>query len=916
MIKIREISGPNNQVGYGGGRKFRKLDERKVNLKMKRPRQTVFHEKHVALGAKMVEFGGWEMPLSYPTGILGEHLATRKRVGLFDVSHMGRFTFKGPGALKFLNHFLSNNVEALDPRVRGAQYTLIPDQKGGTIDDAYLYRFVTDEFLLVVNAANIEKDWSYFKKSLESFSEVTLADSTDEIAMLSLQGPQSRQILKDVIEGSRLPEPYRNAVCSGKIGGAQVMVARTGYTGEPLGFEIFTNRDFGLRIWDELVARGATPAGLGARDTLRLEAGLPLYGHELGKDPEGKEMPMLAYPLARTGVSFSVLKGNYNGRESLLRQFEALCKIMDGDYSMLDILPRIIRPLDVTGRGVAREGARVFKGNRHVGYVTSGTMVPMWEVKGEGLESFQADRKELRSLCLACIDSNIREGEKLEIEIRAKRVEAVVVAYHLRSEAPPYARPIVYGYEKPPIGEDSGDIQARVTSILKKTVENTRWRQQECINLIPSEMTASPMSRLVSIMDPCFRYAEHRNMKAFYDTEIYYYQGTDFIREVEEAVNQEMRKFLRCAQVETRPISGQMANMAAFSAMMDYINRLNPKAEPRRIRMVMNNHIQKGGHLSAQPMGALKDFVAWDPRTERPAVVAFPVLAENPYKIDVTASFALIEEYRPELIVLGKSMVLHKEPVAEIRKFLDSQGLRCVLMYDAAHVLGLIGPYFQQPFEEGADLVTGSTHKTFFGTQRGIIGSRFKEKEEGYELWESVKRRVFPGSVSNHHLGTLLGLLIAAYEMNYFKDEYQRKVIANAKAFAKELKACGLDVAGDPDIDYTETHQVVLRVGYGRGAQMARRLEENNIICNYQAGPDEEGFTAAGFLRMGVSEMTRFGMEEEDFGEVASLIHEVVSKGKKVGGEVKSFRKRFSELKFCFKAEEYAELLETLHHMI
>jgi aminomethyltransferase len=192
-----------------------------------------------------------------------------------------------------------------------------------------------------------------------------------------------------------------------------------------------------------------------------------------------------------------------------------------------------------------------------------------------------------------------------------------------------------------------------------------------------------------------------------------------------------MCRFLGCAEVETRVISGQMANMTVFSAMVDYINRVDRKSEPRRIRQVMNNYIGKGGHLSAQPMGALRDFVARDPKTERPAVVPFPVLRENPYKIDVPAALDLIDEFRPEFIIFGKSMVLHKEPVAEIRRFLDDQRIDAVILYDMAHVLGLVGPHFQEPFKEGADLVTGSTHKTFFGTQRGIVGSPFLEHGTG-----------------------------------------------------------------------------------------------------------------------------------------------------------------------------------------
>jgi aminomethyltransferase len=268
------------------------------------------------------------------------------------------------------------------------------------------------------------------------------------------------------------------------------------------------------------------------------------------------------------------------------------------------------------------------------------------------------------------------------------------------------------------------------------------------------------------------------------------------------------------------------------------------------------------------------------------------------------------------MIIFGKSMVLHREPVAEICRFIDEQDMRIVVVYDMAHVLGLVGPYFQEPFKEGADLVTGSTHKTFFGTQRGIVGSPFLEHEERYDLWEAVQRRAFPGSTSNHHLGTLLGLLMAAYEMNHFKNLYQPKVISNAKAFARALKDCGLDVAGDPALDFTETHQVIVKVGYGRGPEIAKRLEENNIICNYQAAPGEESFTVAGALRLGVSEMTRFGMEEEDFRALAGLFYDVVEKNKKVTDRVKTLRARFLDLRFCFRNEDYGGLMGRLHQLL
>jgi aminomethyltransferase len=385
---------------------------------------------------------------------------------------------------------------------------------------------------------------------------------------------------------------------------------------------------------------------------------------------------------------------------------------------------------------------------------------------------------------------------------------------------------------------------------------------------------------------------------------------------VERLLRNELRAYLGCLEVESRVISGQMANTAVFSAMVDYLNRADRKAEPRRIAKVVNNHIARGGHLSAQPMGALRDYVARDPRTELPAVVDIPVLPDNPYKADVPALLDLIEQERPELIILGKSMVLHPEPVYEVRTFLDDAGIPAVLMYDMAHVLGLVGPHFQEPFNEGADIVTGSTHKTFFGTQRGIIGARWEETAEKYDLWEAIERRAFPGSVSNHHLGTLLGLLMATYEMNHFRDEYQRAVLRNAKAFAVALREAGLDVAGDPAVDFTETHQVIVRVGYGRGPEVAGRLEANSIICNYQAAPDEEGFTASGALRLGVSEMTRFGMGPADFVAVAELMAAVVNQGGRVSAAVADLRSRFTELQYCFKGPEFEPLVQQLHGLI
>ncbi len=878
--------------------------------------KTALNDHHAELGANMVEFGGWEMPLHYQTGIVQEHLTTRKEVGLFDISHMGRFIVRGKNALEFLQHVLANNGAALEEEE--GQYTMIPNKKGGVIDDAYLYRFVPDEYLLVVNAANREKDLAHLEKLSKKFGQVKLTDRTKELAMLSLQGPKAKELMLDLISAGHLPEPLRNYLSTAHINGSQVLISRTGYTGEPICFELFIERKEVGMIWGLLLDKGAQPIGLGARDTLRMEAALPLYGHELGLDPEGKEIPAYANILARFSVSLSPLKSEFIGRKALTKQYEAFKRIVDRDYSLIADLPRIIQPIALIDKGIARAEAKVFRSGKHVGYVTSGTMVPFWQTDGIGLFSKQSEEKGRRAIGLALMDSDLVVGDEVEIEIRGKRAKAVIVPYHMRGEAPPHSWPVSHDR----LWEDRESVCAaeqmalNVKTLVSKAIDNNTWRQQQCVNLIPSEQTASPMVRMLSITDPAARYAEHKQVKAFKEANVFYYQGTGFIAEVEYLLTCEFQRFLGCSEVETRVISGQMANMAVFSALVDYLNRADRKSEQRRIRKVMNNHIIKGGHLSAQPMGALRDFVMRDPKWEKAAVVNFPVLEDNPYKIDVDVARELIVEHRPELIILGKSMIIHKEPVKELRAIIDELSLECMLMYDMAHVLGLVGPYFQQPFQEGADIVTGSTHKTFYGTQRGIVAVNYSEDDLEYEFWEAIQRRAFPGSTSNHHLGTLLGLLLAAYEMNAFKDDYPKKVVANAKAFARALKDCSLGVAGDPEISFTETHQVIINVGYANAPEIARHLEDNHIILNYQAAPDEESFSAAGSLRTGVQEMTRFGMEAADFEVLAQLMADVILKNKNIKKEVMDFRKRFLEMKYCFAGDEFEELLQKLHQAI
>jgi aminomethyltransferase len=878
--------------------------------------RTLFYERHVSLGATLVEFGGWEMPVQYPSGIVQEHLATRRSAGLFDVSHMGRFRVAGPAALPFLQHVLTNNAAALN--LGEAQYTMVPNAGGGALDDAYLYRFLPGEFLLVVNASNRQKDWEHFRAQAAAFPGVELTDRTTELAMLSLQGPSARAILERILAGGSLPDPMRNRLSTAAFDARPLRLSRTGYTGEPIGFELFIPAEGGLALWDRLVAEGARPVGLGARDTLRLEAGLPLYGHELGLDPEGREIPIFACGLARFAVSFAELKGEFVGRAALLRQSRALRGFLNRDFSGLPDLPRRVQPIALLDKGVARAGARVMRAGSPAGFVTSGTMVPYWLSTGAGLASALSDEKAMRAIGMALVDSTLVERDEIEIDIRGRNARAVVVPYHLRNEAPPTARPILWNEQRSGklIGSAPEDRLRALRTLVRKAIDNHTWRRARCVNLIPSEQTPSAVAARLSITDPVGRYAEHKPVKAFQEAEVFYYQGTDFISEVEQLLTAELKVFLECNEVEARTISGQMANMAVFSAMVDWLNRADRRREQGRLQKVMNHHIIRGGHLSAQPMGALRDFVMRDPALERPAVVNFPVLAENPYQIDLAATRRLLEEHRPELLILGKSMTLHREPISELRAALTDLGLNGVLMVDMAHVLGLIGPHFQRPFAEGADIVTGSTHKTFFGTQRGIAAMNVSEASPRYELWEALQRRTFPGSLSNHHLGTLLGLLAATYEMNRFKNDYQPAVLANAKAFARALKAAGLDVAGDPAIGYTETHQVIVRVGYARGAEIARRLEENNLVMNYQAAPDEEGFTASGALRTGVQEMTRFGMGPGDFGQVAGLMADCILRGARVREDVERLRGRFLEMRYCFTGNEVDELLRQLHALI
>jgi glycine/serine hydroxymethyltransferase len=451
----------------------------------------------------------------------------------------------------------------------------------------------------------------------------------------------------------------------------------------------------------------------------------------------------------------------------------------------------------------------------------------------------------------------------------------------------------------PSFDEKARDLAARVG-------RNNVWRQRECFNLIPSESTPSLLVKMCEISDPSGRYAEHRTMKG---EEVYFYQGTDFIRDVEVEARAELAKFFGCGEVELRPVSGQMANEVVFKGMVKYANRGKAEGTPsRRLRLVMNNDLTKGGHLSSQPMGALFNFVEEDPATGKERVVHLPVRKDNPYKPDLDALAQVLSDHKPELVVFGKSMFIYPEPVRFVADIVKGWTEKPVLMFDMAHVLGLYGA-FQEPLAEGANVVTGSTHKTFFGPQRGLIAGNFPPGAPLRNLWTDIKARAFPGSTSNHHLGTLLGLLMAAYEMNEFKAPLQKQVRTNAKAFAAALKDKGIPVEGDPSDGFTETHQVLIRVKpFGDGMAVARRLEDNNILTNYQALPDDETFLVSSGIRMGVQEMTRFGMTEKDFDTLSGYVADCVIRGKAVKDEVAAWRRNFLEMKYCLPAREAVPL--------
>ena len=405
-------------------------------------KRTVLYNAHVAAGATMVDFGGWEMPIQYPSGIVAEHLYTRKCCGIFDVSHMGRLLIEGPDRVKFLQHVLSSNVNALE--LNKAQYCIIPNENGGAVDDAYLYQFSEERFLLVVNASNTDKDLAWFEPIVKDY-DCRIRNVTGETISIAVQGPESGKMLAKLAGVEEVTKPARNNLSILDMEGHKVWVARTGYTGEPIGYEIFMKNEDADWAWNRLMELGAKPAGLGARDTLRMEAMLPLYGDEMGIDEEGKEMPIFALALARFAVSFDESKGDFIGRKALEKQAAAQTAFREKRGTAQDLidLPRRVRPIALMDRGVMRHGMEIYRNGEKIGYVTSATMIPYYETEGEGVDAKLLEKTGKRAIGIAYITSDVPTGGEVEVDVRGKRLKAVIPLKHVANNQPPYVIPVL-----------------------------------------------------------------------------------------------------------------------------------------------------------------------------------------------------------------------------------------------------------------------------------------------------------------------------------------------------------------------------------------------------------------------------------------------------------------------------------------
>ncbi|HEY5005301.1 MAG TPA: serine hydroxymethyltransferase [Ktedonobacteraceae bacterium] len=425
-----------------------------------------------------------------------------------------------------------------------------------------------------------------------------------------------------------------------------------------------------------------------------------------------------------------------------------------------------------------------------------------------------------------------------------------------------------------------------ISDIERILAEEETWRQTQTINLIASENTPSDAVRRVQNSDFMGRYAEgHPNENGHVNR---YYQGTRYIDQIERMAHEEIVALFHAKQADVRPISGNAANTALALAYL------------RGGDTVIANSTDAGGHISHGAVGVFGRRIQNRGQSlkmggKNAINLHHLPLTEDHYHVDAQKTIELIDQVSPQLVIMGKSLFLFPEPVSEVAAYCKTKQIP--LLYDGAHVLGLIaGGQFQDPLHEGATWMTGSTHKTFPGPQRGVIlGNLDPEDEKKY--WPAADRGVFPGSSSNHHLNTLPALLVATREMKQYGREYAAQIVRNAQALGSSLDELGTPVEAR-EFGYTRSHMIAVNVAqWGGGVEIAKQLEENDIILNYNMLPGDSDPRNPSGLRIGVPEMTRFGMDERAMGELAQLLHDGI-RGKSVKAQVNALRGRYTEMKY------------------
>jgi glycine hydroxymethyltransferase len=415
--------------------------------------------------------------------------------------------------------------------------------------------------------------------------------------------------------------------------------------------------------------------------------------------------------------------------------------------------------------------------------------------------------------------------------------------------------------------------------------QNT-WRGRETINLIASENAQSPAVREIQANDFMARYAEGHPNRG--DEVLRYYQGTKYIDQIETMAREELLTLTKARQADVRPISGNAANTAIA---LGYL---------RGGDTIIVNSTAAGGHISHNTIGVFGRRIqnrgmSLNLEGKNPIPLHFFPLTEDGYHMDVQKAIDLIEQVSPRMVVVGKSLFLFPEPVPELAEVCKAKGIP--ILFDAAHVFGLIvGGQFQDPWRQGATWVTASTHKTFPGPQRGVIVSDLGE-EDAAKYWPAADRGVFPGSSSNHHLHTLPALLVAIREMQLHGTTYASQIVTNAQTLGAALEAEGVAVEAR-EFGYTQSHQIAVNVSnYGGGVAVAQRLEASDIIVNYNLLPRDTDARNPSGLRIGVQEMTRYGMNEPEMQRLAELMAACI-KGTDVKAEVNRLRGHFSNLQY------------------